>query len=170
MSISNKMLALATAALPANIIRKNLLCTSGALFDYRSCQKVTRKHPCFCRHTICSRGKIQELQTLRALHNSNQKPSSYNRWTRPSFGTVKTQRHMAIGIDRLVRTQTDVLKGSVTHAERTCRTRSKGAFCTKHNSTKSAFLSDLATKTRAKNCGKTTEPSVQWTPIQIYKL
>jgi hypothetical protein len=72
------------------------------------------------------------------------------------FGTVRTQqksfnKDMSIGMDCLVRTQTEVLKGFVAQVERTCLTLSDKSFALKAFS-KNVFLSDLAS--RILNLGK----------------
>jgi hypothetical protein len=94
--------------------------------------------------------------------------------TRPNrhtpFGTVRIPRKslsndISIGIACLVRTQTDVLKGSRTQAERTCRTRSAKSFALE------AFTQEcfpLRSCFKNSELGQRTverQPSERWTPI-----
>jgi hypothetical protein len=88
----------------------------------------------------------------------------------PPFGTVKTQRKsfnkdMSIGIDCLMRTQTEVLKGFVAQAKRTCLTLSDNSFALQaFNQECFPFRSSF----KNSELGQTTverRPSERWTPI-----
>src|SRR6476469_9154072 len=120
--ISNKIFALVAAALPANIIRKYLIRSSGSPFDAVAARILHVMNPASAETRSATEGRYRTC-TRSGIRTTDKEPSSCSCRTRPPFGTVNIQRKsfnkdMSIGIDCLVRTQTEVPKGSNVHAER----------------------------------------------------